>query len=695
VNSDERSAGTLIRPLLLAVAAGWLVFAAINGAAGSRWRTVTFEIAAAAVTLVIRELVRVRPSLWRPAVHVVAGLNTVVLVILAWLGGGGVQGLACWYLPAIPLFATHLDGRRAGWIWCGIAAAASLVATTVDPGIAPEFIPADGQRIVAGIWLVIICTSFAALSRREVDVRMAELERSARARAELTAAISHDIRTPLSGILGVATVLGETELGAEQRQLLSTLRSSGNTLRRIVDDVLDSAQLESGRFRITTGPVDLLALLGEVVDLHAPEASMKGLTIELVARGGAAFRVIADDVRVRQIVSNLVGNAVKFTREGTVTIRASGRREGSRSMIELRVEDTGPGIPADQADRLFERFERLDTDSSRRAGGTGLGLAISRDLVRLMGGTIECERERPRGAGFIVRVSFDAQELREGEPSPAEDAESVRVIGPRAARGEPVVVAPAAPTPVQPATAPRGRALVIDDEATNRRILMEILRHRGFAVVGQPSAIAALERLAAERFDVIFCDLQMPGMDGLAMITRVRAEKHPGHYVATTASVRADDPTRCRDAGFDAFIRKPFRVAELDAIVASLAPDPAQAALIDGAAWAAGRDLMGDEHPGLVAEHLEVARGHVRSIRDGAEDPAAVERAAHTLSSGWRLPGLIALGTAARTLEAQAHTSTPAERRSAGARLESILDATVEAVKALRTDRALRTGRGA
>jgi len=309
-----------------------------------------------------------------------------------------------------------------------------------------------------------------------------------------------------------------------------------------------------------------------------------------------------------------------------------------------------------------------------------------------MGGWIGCERGRPGGAAFIVRVTFDAQEGREGAPGAGGDGEVVRVIGPRTARVEPVTAAPAAAAPAAPSSpkptaVTRGSALVIDDEATNRRILMEILRHRGFRVVGEPSASAALEKLAAERFDVIVCDLQMPGMDGLALMARVRAEGFGGHYVAATASVRDDDPARCRAAGFDSFIRKPFRVAELDGILASIAARRAPGPLLDEAAWDAARALMGDEFAGLVSEHLELARGHVHSVRDHVDDAATVERAAHTLCSGSLMLGLAALGAAARSLETEARAMTTEQRREAGLRLAEILEATVEAADALRRDR--------
>jgi signal transduction histidine kinase len=395
---------------------GWFIFAALAALGGNRPRTLVVDLSVALLTLLARVVVtRASPAWTRLAVHAVCTVSLIGLVVTSWLAGGAT-GVGSTLLPAVPLFAAHVEGRRLGWIWCGIAILACVAATTIDLSEldAP---PSSAHHVIAGIWLIIICTWFAALARREVEAHMQRVEAAARARSDLVAAISHDVRTPLNAVLGITTVLAETDLDADQRDLVERLAATGKSLQRILDDVLDTAQLEAGRFTIVPRPIDVLEVLEDVLDLHTPDAVGKGISLMLLPEGGDAFRVVGDDTRLKQVLSNLVANAVKFTSEGGVTVRARAEAHDTRRRVEIRVEDSGPGIPADRLDRLFSRFDRLDTIAARMRAGTGLGLALSHDLAKLMGGTLEVERDRAVGAGFILSLELDAhpEPLASGE----------------------------------------------------------------------------------------------------------------------------------------------------------------------------------------------------------------------------------------------------------------------------------------
>ena len=792
-----------LRPLLTATITGWFLFTTLAALGGNRPRTLVVDLCTALLTLLAREVILRRPAWTRVAVHAACTVNLFGLVVTSWLAGGAT-GVGWTLLPALPLFAAHVEGRRVGWIWCGIAVLGCIAATTVDLSEldAP---PSAAHHVIAGIWLIIICTSFAVLARREVEGHMQRVEAAAKARSDLMAAISHDVRTPLHAVLGITTVLSETDLEPDQRDLVERLAGTGKSLQRIVDDVLDSAQLEAGRFTVVPRPIDLLEVLEDVIDLHTPDAVSKGVGLTLLPEGGDAFRVVADDTRLKQVLSNLVANAVKYTTEGAVVVRARVEDAGGRRRVEIRVEDSGPGIPADRIDRLFSRFDRLDTTAARMRGGTGLGLALSHDLAELMGGSLEAERDRAVGAAFVLRLTLDGHPepiasgelggtvlVLESSEARAEAtralgssfttytivavssreaavqecaggllpdvvvvnaavsdllatrkalAESMRTRAPIVLAREPTgvaiekrVAASFAGTTLLPLRRSRlarlldevmrsgarpalthGTALVVDDDPTNRKILEHVVLHRGWKPTAAASALEALARLREGSFDLVLCDLNMPDVDGVGLVTSAKREGHRSFFVAATASLRPEDRERCLAAGFDAFLQKPLRLGEIDALLARLgqravrasgrppaasarepvpsprAPTPAPAsrgdaaAIFDEARWEQGRELMGDEHDDVVREHFVTAQAHVEAIEAKVADAAEVERRAHTLASGALGLGLAALGHAARALEQAAPRASVEERRAAAARLASILETTRDAVRARRT----------
>ena len=794
-----------LRPLLTATITGWFLFATLAALGGDRPRTLLVDLATALLTLLAREVIARRPRWTRVAVHFTCTINLLGLVVTSWLAGGA-SGVGWTLLPAVPLFAAHVEGRRIGWIWCGITLVGCVVATSFDFSEldAP---PTAVHHVIGGLWLIVICTSFAVLARREVEAHMVKVEAAAKARSDLVAAISHDVRTPLHAVLGITTVLSETDLDADQRDLVERLAGTGKSLQRIVDDVLDTAQLEAGRFTVVPKPIDLLEVLEDVVDLYTPDATAKGIALSLRPSGGDAFRVIGDDTRLKQVLSNVVANAVKFTTTGSVVVRARSLEEGAKRRIEIRVEDTGPGIPADRLDRLFSRFDRLDTTAARTRAGTGLGLALSWDLARLMGGTLDVDRTRTSGAAFVLELLLDPHPIPiaigelggvvlvlEASEARADAARALgesfttytlvvassveQAIGECASHSPDVVIVHAAvpdllatrqrlaaalgtrapivlarePTGVaierrvvaafagttllplrrsrlarlldevmrsgaRPALT-HGTALVVDDDATNRKILEHIVVHRGWSVVTAPTAHEALARLRDRTFDVVLCDLNMPDIGGIELHAAAMKEGHRSYWVAATASSRPEDRERCLAAGFDAFLNKPLRLGEIDAIlgrhgtsavapraqsIAARAPATASSvsapsalpdvALFDEARWEQGRALMGAEHDDVVREHLGAARAHVDAMHARVDDAVEVERRAHALSSGALGLGLAALGLAARSIEQTSRALSLQERRAAVQRLTALLDASKEAVR-VRRDHVGPAGRG-
>jgi PAS domain S-box-containing protein len=372
-------------------------------------------------------------------------------------------------------------------------------------------------------------------------------EAAAHAKAAFLANMSHEIRTPMNGVVGMASLLLETGLTPKQREMAQVIVNSGDNLLTIINDVLDFSKLEAGKMQIAAAPFDLRSAIEDVIALLNASVQQKGLELMLRYQPTLGQHFIGDPGRVRQIVTNLLGNAVKFTDHGHVLISVSGRRRGESADIEIAVEDTGCGIPPNRLDAIFHAFEQADNSAARRHDGTGLGLTITRQLVQAMGGEIVAESEFGVGSRFIVRAP-----LR---------------IDPGAA-----AVAPSADDIVGV------RAMIVDDLAVNREILFEQLTAWGMrpaAFACGASALAAAEESArdGQRFDLAILDHQMPGMDGVELARRLRQDPAT---IATpllllTSSGRKGAPEEPADALFDAYLVKPARASMLlDAVVACL-----------------------------------------------------------------------------------------------------------------------------
>lgn len=348
-------------------------------------------------------------------------------------------------------------------------------------------------------------------------------EAGVRAKNSFLANMSHEIRTPLNGVIGMAEILSATSLTDRQRTYLDAIRRSGEGLLGMLSDVLELSQNEPSQTEPNLHPTSLPTILEELVGAMYPAAQNKGLFIDALSDPLLRTPLLADAVRLRQILTNLVGNAIKFTESGRIQVRARVRETaGPKWRVRFEVEDSGMGIAPERHAAIFEEFVQ-ETDGMKRPAGPGLGLAIARRLVSLMGGEIGVESILGKGSTF----SFDLD----------------------------LQVSEAAPRPRQ------RRVLVVEDNEVNTMVITAMLEEIGCAVYAVENGLAAVETLRNEQFDMVFMDIHMPEMDGVTATQRVREMEGGRHHVpivAVTASAVGDEESRCREAGMDALIHKPI-----------------------------------------------------------------------------------------------------------------------------------------
>ncbi|MBS0533081.1 MAG: response regulator [Proteobacteria bacterium] len=497
------------------------------------------------------------------------------------------------------------------------------------------------------VWLAGITFLMWRYQRTLTEARDAA-EAGTRARSEFLAMMSHEIRTPMNGVVGMSEVLMESGLSAEQRGFAETLRKSAEHLLQLINDVLDFSKLEADRVELEQVAFDLDDLVKTNVEILSAAAAEKGLTLATQIAPGVPKRVVGDPARLRQVLFNLVGNGLKFTHQGSVTVAVGVDPTPmlpGHVRLAFAVSDTGIGIPLDGIPLLFREFSQLDSSIARRFGGTGLGLAISRRLVALMGGAISIESEVGKGTTF--RFAIDCR-IDAAAPAIAEGA---------------AVATPAMKRDI--------RILVAEDNKTNQQVVLALLNRLGYGADIANDGAEALAACAATHYDLVLMDMMMPGMDGPSATRSIRKLDAPfgaPHIIALTANASAADRAICLGAGMDDFLAKPVTraglSAKLDAYLSrtppviaapSVVPEPVPVALdVDKAVYDELLEAIGAAG---MAEVLHTfltdtpARFAAMRRAAAANDAAPVRIEAHAIKSSAASIGYAALSAMARKLE--------------------------------------------